>query len=93
MSTRIAAFIRQNVIGLIAIFIALGGTAYANNEWTGANIVDNSLTSADYKNYIRTRTAAFSVWKPMDRSAVGVNVQLPPVPEVVVAYSTGLPSR
>jgi hypothetical protein len=49
MSTRIAAFIRQNVTGLIAIFIALGGTAYANNEWTGANIVDGSLTSLDYK--------------------------------------------
>jgi hypothetical protein len=50
MSARIAAFIRQNVTGLIAIFIALGGTAYANNEWTGANIVDGSLTTFDYKN-------------------------------------------
>jgi hypothetical protein len=50
MSARIAAFIRQNVTGLIAIFIALGGVAYANNEWTGANIVDGSLTTADYKN-------------------------------------------
>jgi hypothetical protein len=50
MSARIAAFIRKNVMGLIAIFIALGGTAYANNEWTGANIVDGSLTTFDYKN-------------------------------------------
>jgi hypothetical protein len=50
MSARIAAFIRQNVTGLIAIFIALGGVAYANNEWTGANIVDGSLTTSDYKN-------------------------------------------
>ena len=50
MSATIAAFIRKNVTGLIAIFIALGGTAYANNEWTGANIVDGSLTSFDYKN-------------------------------------------
>jgi hypothetical protein len=50
MSARIAAFIRQNVTGLIAIFIALGGVAYANNEWTGANIVDGSLTTDDYKN-------------------------------------------
>ena len=49
MSATIAAFIRKNVTGLIAIFIALGGTAYANNEWTGANIVDGSLTSLDYK--------------------------------------------
>jgi hypothetical protein len=50
MSAKVAVFIRQNVTGLIAIFIALGGTAYANNEWTGANIVDGSLTSVDYKN-------------------------------------------
>jgi hypothetical protein len=50
MSAKVAVFIRQNVTGLIAIFIALGGTAYANNEWTGANIVDGSLTTFDYKN-------------------------------------------
>jgi hypothetical protein len=50
MSTRIAAFVRNNVTGLIAIFIALGGVAYANNEWTGDNIVNGSLTSLDYKN-------------------------------------------
>ena len=50
MSARIAAFIRRNVVGLIAIFIAVGGTAYASNEWTGDNIVDASLTTADYKN-------------------------------------------
>ena len=50
MSTRIAEFIRKNLTGLIAIFIALGGTAYASNEWTGDNIVDASLTSVDYKN-------------------------------------------
>ena len=47
MST--AAFIRNNVMGLIAIFIAIGGIAYANNEWTGANIVDGSLTTFDYR--------------------------------------------
>ena len=50
MSARIAAYIRRNVLGLIAIFIAVGGTAYASNEWTGDNIVDASLTTADYKN-------------------------------------------
>ena len=50
MSTRIAAFIRGNLLGLIAIFIALAGTAYASNEWTGDNIVDGSLTTADYEN-------------------------------------------
>jgi hypothetical protein len=50
MSGRIAAFARKNVVGLIALFVALGGTAYASNEWTGDNIVNGSLTSDDYKN-------------------------------------------
>ena len=40
-----------NLASSLALFIALaGGTAWAVNEWTGANIVDASLTSADYKN-------------------------------------------
>jgi hypothetical protein len=42
---------RQNVVAYLALFMALGGTsAYAANEWTGANIVDESLTGADIKN-------------------------------------------
>jgi hypothetical protein len=40
-----------NVMATLAFFIAAGGgTAWAVNEWTGANIVDGSLTTADYKN-------------------------------------------
>ena len=40
-----------NVASSIALFIALaGGTAWAGDEWTGANIQDGTLTSADYKN-------------------------------------------
>lgn len=50
MSSKLAALVRTNLLGLIAIFIALAGTAYAANEWTGDNIVDGSLTTADYKN-------------------------------------------
>jgi hypothetical protein len=50
MSSKLAALLRTNLLGLIAIFIALAGTAYAANEWTGDNIVDGSLTTADYKN-------------------------------------------
>ena len=50
MSSKLAAFLRTNLLGLIAIFIALAGTAYASNEWTGDNIVDGSLTTDDYKN-------------------------------------------
>jgi hypothetical protein len=37
-----------NVASTPALFLALGtGTAYAANEWTGENIVDQSLTAAD----------------------------------------------
>jgi uncharacterized protein YjbI with pentapeptide repeats len=40
-----------NVMSTLAVFFALaGGSAYAINEWTGANIVDESLTGADIKN-------------------------------------------
>jgi hypothetical protein len=39
-----------DVIALIALFVALGtGSAWAVNEWTGANFVDESLTGADVK--------------------------------------------
>jgi hypothetical protein len=50
MSRRIAAYVRRNLTALIALFVALGGTAYASNEWTGDNIVNGSLTTNDYKN-------------------------------------------
>jgi len=36
------------VVSTLALFVALGtGGAYAANEWTGHNIVDGSLTTAD----------------------------------------------
>jgi hypothetical protein len=48
MLRRLLLHIRHNVIAYTALFVALGGTgAYAANEWTGANIVDGSLTGAD----------------------------------------------
>lgn len=48
-----------NVTSVLALFVALGGTsAYAVNEWTGANIVDQSLTGADVKGKAATATAA-----------------------------------
>jgi len=40
MSTRIRAFLRQNVLGLVAIFIALSGTAYATHPG-GANTISS----------------------------------------------------
>jgi hypothetical protein len=37
-----------DVFALLALLVAVGGTsAYAANEWTGANIVDGSLTGQD----------------------------------------------
>src|SRR3954454_20790750 len=39
-----------NVTSVIALFFAVGGTsAYAINEWTGANIQDETLTGNDVK--------------------------------------------
>jgi hypothetical protein len=38
----------STVVSYLALFVALGGTsAYAANEWTGDNIVDESITAAD----------------------------------------------
>lgn len=42
-------FIRSNVVGLVALFIALGGTATAAIVITGADIKDESITGADVK--------------------------------------------
>jgi len=40
-----------NVIATLAFVMVLGGgTAWAVDEWTGANIQNGTLTSADYKN-------------------------------------------
>ncbi len=40
------------MLATLAFFMALGGgTAWAIDEWTGANIQDGTLTSADYKNH------------------------------------------
>jgi hypothetical protein len=39
-----------NVAATLALFVAVStGTVYAANEWTGANIVNDSLTGADIK--------------------------------------------
>ena len=39
-----------NVIASIALFVALGGSAYAAVKVTGKNVVNNSLTGADVRN-------------------------------------------
>ncbi|HXJ65708.1 MAG TPA: hypothetical protein VNN79_18275 [Actinomycetota bacterium] len=48
-----------NVMSTIAFVVAVSaGTAYAANEWTGANIVNESLTGADVRGKAATSTAA-----------------------------------
>jgi hypothetical protein len=39
-----------NVMATLAVFIALGGVAYAGATITGSDVVDGSLTNLDYKN-------------------------------------------
>src|SRR4051794_36705748 len=47
-----------NVTSVIALFFAVCGTsAYAINEWTGANIQDGTLTGADVKGVNGTTSA------------------------------------
>ena len=56
MSSRIADHIRRNVYGLIAIFIALSGTAYAvdgplagQNQVGSADIINGEVGSRRYR--------------------------------------------
>jgi hypothetical protein len=53
--SRVRSHAQQHVVGYIALAIVVsGGTAYAANEWTGENIVDESLTGDDIEHYART---------------------------------------
>jgi hypothetical protein len=47
MLTKLFSHARHNVVAYLALFVALGGTAYAAAKFTGADVVDNSLTGAD----------------------------------------------
>jgi hypothetical protein len=47
-------YVRQQHIGFLALFVALGGSAYAAATINSASVVDNSLTGAD----IRGRAAS-----------------------------------
>ena len=48
---KLSSHVRHNVIGYVALFIALSGTAYAARPLiTGADVQDESLTGADVQN-------------------------------------------
>jgi hypothetical protein len=54
MSTRTRIFLRQNVLGLVAIFIALSGTAYAThpggaNTISSEDVINNEIRSEDIR--------------------------------------------
>jgi hypothetical protein len=49
MSARVAGHIRGNVVAYLALVFAMSGTAYAANTVGSADVIDNSLQSADLK--------------------------------------------
>jgi hypothetical protein len=59
MRTRLRSHVTYaNVTATLALFLALStGGAYAFNEWTGANVVDESLTGADVQGKAQTSSA------------------------------------
>jgi hypothetical protein len=57
MSARIREHVRSNVIGYIALFVALGGTAWAANSVGSSDVIDNSLQSIDLKDDAGVKSA------------------------------------
>jgi hypothetical protein len=47
MLQRLVGYLGRNVIGLLALFVALGGTAYAVNAVNSSDIVDGQVKSVD----------------------------------------------
>src|SRR3954451_13766624 len=50
MPSRLRSHVRHNVVGYLALFIALSGTAYAANTVGSSDIIDESILSQDIKN-------------------------------------------
>ena len=46
---KLRSYVRQQHVGLLALFVALGGSAYAAATINSASVVDNSLTGADIR--------------------------------------------
>ncbi len=56
--SRLVALVRAQWAGLLALFLVIaGGTAYAANTIGSADVIDNSLLSADLKNNQAVRSA------------------------------------
>ena len=55
MRTSVSRYFKDNLVGFLALFVALGGTgAYAANEWNSSNIQNEILTGADVKGRVGT---------------------------------------
>src|SRR4051812_23276129 len=58
----VIAFLRRNTVAFIALFLALGGTAYAANTVRSADIVDGTIKTADLANSAVTPAKTTGLW-------------------------------
>ena len=49
MPTRVASWVRRNTVALLALFVALGGTAYAASKIDGGSIEKGTITAKKLK--------------------------------------------
>ena len=47
MLTKLLSHARHNVVAYLALFVAMGGTAFAAAKFTGADVVNDSLYGVD----------------------------------------------
>lgn len=74
MSTRIAHHLRSNVYGLIAIFIALGGSAIAANQAAKNSVTSKAIKNGQVKGKDLAANAVDSA-KVRDDSLTGADIQ------------------
>jgi hypothetical protein len=85
MQNRIAAHVRSNLIGYVALFIALSGTAYAvdgplpgQDQVGSADIINNDVQSADLKDAnvasVDIRSSAITTGKILDNDVRSADV-------------------
>ncbi len=55
-------FVRRNLIALVALFLALGGTAYAANTVRSSDIVDGTIKTQDLSNKAVTPAKSTGLW-------------------------------
>jgi hypothetical protein len=86
MAGRISEHLRSNVVGYLALFVALSGTAYAAATVDSGNVVNDSLKSADLKNGKAVKSTDVKV-----DSLVGDDIDEPTLAGVDADTLNGLP--